>query len=242
MFCSSCGSELVPGAHACAGCGAAVVTTTAAATGAPAYAMAGAAAPPYATPAAAQAPAAGVGGLDHSRAWLLAVVPLLLFAIDAGFLFAGVVESNQVSWGIALAVNAAVSVWDSRYLKSRGYSVSTALAVLLVPGYLYQRSKALGLSQTPLVGWLVAFVVAVVGGVALASHFVTLDMTTVQTDVQKWVDEQAQTTATVSCPSRAVYAVHDTFLCTASDATGSATVQVRVENSSGDVTWQVLSG
>jgi hypothetical protein len=193
-------------------------------------------------------PAAAVTGtplpaalhVDNSRAWLLAIAPVLSLCLDAALLFAGFPEAAIVSALIAISVNIALSVWDSRYVKSLGYDVSTGLAVFLVPIYLWQRSRKIGQGQALLAAWIAVFVLALAGSAALSSNFAVMDMRTMESDLQAAVDEQASTMSTVSCPSKSVYAVHSTFLCDATDSSGQAHVQVTIENSDGSYTWRLI--
>lgn len=175
--------------------------------------------------------------LDNSRVWLLAGAPLLLLAIDAAFLYSGYSEGTAVSWIVAVAVNVGICAWDSRYLKSRGHDLSAGLAVVLVPLYLWARSRKLDLSQAPLAAWLAAFVVSITGTLALGAHFVTLNMPMVRSGIEQWAQRQGAP-GDVSCPSRTVYAVHDSFTC----SVGSMQLLVTVENSNGYITWEPVSG
>jgi hypothetical protein len=200
--------------------------------------------PQYPTPAAqgwpGPPPTAWPVRVDSSRAWLLAIAPLLQVAVAAALLFAGNAQAVLIGVVAAIGLNTVVAIWDSSYLKSRGYRVSVGLALLIVPAYLYRRSRELTESQALFVAWIAAFVIAIAGGAALDSHFVTLNMNTVEQAITDDLNTQASTQATVSCPSRAVYAVHDTFLCSARDSANSVSVRVQVENSNGDITWQYL--
>ena len=188
-------------------------------------------------------PMVAAGEIDNSRVWLLAVVPLLLVCIDAAFLYSGVAEGSWVGFAIAVIINTAIVIWDSRSLKRQGYDVSAALGFLFVPGYIAQRSNRVKQSQFPLVTWIVAFVIGFGGSVILENHFVNLDMNAVTASLTTWVDKGASVNATVQCPDRSVYAVHSIFLCAIrnnGDSTDTANVQVTVENSDGDITWQAL--
>lgn len=180
--------------------------------------------------------------IDNSRAWLLAGAPLLLLAVDAGFLYSGYAESTTVAWVVALAVNIALSAWDSHYLRSRGVAVPAMTGAWFIPGYLYQRSKALGIGQAQLVVWIATLAVSIVGTIVLESHFVTLDMSMIKSGIASWAEKSGTGAVNVSCPSRSVYAVHDTFVCTLSDGSSAAQVLVTVVNSNGYVTWEPIGG
>lgn len=192
-----------------------------------------------ATSTAALMPATGI---DNSRMWLLVGAPLLLLAVDAGFLYSGRDESVVVSWAVALAVTITLAWWDSRYLRSRGVNVPALNAAWFVPTYLYRRSRVLGAGQAPLVLWLVAAGASVLGTILLGSHFVTLSRVGLESGIASWAEKNGMPGAVVSCPSRTVYAVHDTFVCSASDGSSTVQVEVTVMNSSGYVTWQSIGG
>lgn len=182
----------------------------------------------------------GPKAVDNSRAWLLASAPLLSVLLDAALLFGGYAEAAVVSTLIAVSVNVAVSVWDSRYVKSKGYKVSSGLAAFLVPGYLWQRSRVTGQGQALLATWIAVFIVSLAGSSVIGSRFAILDMGSVQINLQAFVDKQSSTTSMVSCPEKAVHAVNSTFICDVSDSTGSAHMQVTVQDSTGAITYQLI--
>jgi len=178
--------------------------------------------------------------VDNSRAWLLSAAPILSLCLDAALLFGGYAEAAVVSTFIALAVNTIISIWDSRYVRSRGFQVSTGLAIFLVPIYLLQRAKRTRQGQALLATWITVFFLSLAGSAALSSRFVTLDLQKVQTVVQAGINQQAQTQSTVTCPDRTLYAVGATFFCDIHASTGDAHVQVKVENSSGYFTYMLV--
>ena len=178
--------------------------------------------------------------VDNSRAWLLVAAPLLLLCISAAFLYSGVSEGLIVGFVLAVVTNTVLILWDSRYLKDRGCEVSTLLGIFFVPAYLAQRSSRLRQGQGPLAGWIAAFVVAIAGSALLGNHFVQLNMPYVQSSVSQWIDKQTGTQVSVTCPTRSVWAVGSTFICSASDSGGSVSIQVTVTNSNGDITWRAI--
>lgn len=176
--------------------------------------------------------------LDNSRAWLLAVAPLLSLCISAGLLFSGFSHATLLGIAIAIGVNTLIAVWDSRFLKGHGYDVSTTLAVFLVPVYLLRRSRVLGHHQAPLATWIAVFIVAFAGDAILSSRFATIDMSVVEAQIRE--DLELDASANVVCPGKAVHAVKSTFMCEVSDSQARAMVQVKVEDSDGSLTWEVV--
>jgi hypothetical protein len=194
------------------------------------------------SPPPASWPMANHQPIDSSRAWLLAAVPVLQIAVEAGLLYSGNASAVGIGVFAAIALNTIVAIWDSRYLRSRGYRVSMVLGLLLMPVYLYRRAKTTQTTQGPFVAWLAALIVAVAGGAALESQFVTMDMNRVEQAITTDIDQKLSTSATVTCPSKEVYRVGSTFTCTAADGTGSALVEVHIENNDADITWRVIGG
>ena len=225
LHCSACGAIAQPGARFCSGCGAPAPTAASVPTSGEEYA-----------PQATAEPSASV---DNSRAWLLALAPVLTLAIDLALLSSGL-DATSFSLIAAAAVSIAVLVWDSRYLRNHGHDVGIGAGIILYPIYLFRRAKALRQAQTLTVVWMAAFLASIGGGAALANHYVTLDMDYVESSIADWVDSQAATSAFVTCPDRSTYPVGGSFVCTAGDFSGSISLRVTVENSDGDITWQAL--
>lgn len=111
--------------------------------------------------------------------------------------------------------------------------------LFLVPLYLWQRSRRVGQGQSLLAAWIAVFVISIAGSAALTAKYVTLDMATVEATITSGVHAQANTSSTVHCPAAVVHGVGSTFICDVTDASGSAHVQVKVEKTSGDFTWNL---
>jgi hypothetical protein len=179
--------------------------------------------------------------VDNSFGWLLTFAPLLILLVDAALLLSGAVEVYGYGFWIAVAVNIVLAVLDSRLLNSRGYDVSTGLAVFLVPVYLVQRARATEQTYAMPAVWAAVFVASVAGSFALERTLgvVQLDMPTVEVAVEDWLDDALGTaTAAVTCPDEDAYQVGEAFYCSVSGASAVTSMQVTVESADGSITWQ----
>lgn len=177
--------------------------------------------------------------IDHSRVWLIAATPILLLCVNTVLLYSGYAQSTLMAVVIALVVNGVIIRWDSHYLNQQGYDISFTLGLLFVPGYLSSRCSRLGTSRLPLVAWIMVFVLSLAGTSALDNHFAELNMSVVSKAIGSWFSRTTGTQANVVCPTKSVYSVGASFVCTASTSAGSTFVNVTVENSSGYITWTV---
>jgi hypothetical protein len=176
--------------------------------------------------------------LDNSVAWLIVVAPLLYLCVSAVLYLAHVNAEglDAVAFGV---VTLGLCVWDERLVKRAGLPVSSGFA-FLVPIYLFQRARRAGQTLLMPVAFIATLVVAVTGGVVLASSLgpVVMDMHSVETQIGEQLSQQYGTDASVSCPVDDIYYPHETFDCTATDASASVIVRVTVEDHSGRFTWQ----
>lgn len=83
--------------------------------------------------------------------WLLALTPLVWLAIDTTVMNAGIV----IGW----AINVVLCSMDIGKLKRAGHPAPAIWWSLIVPGYLYFRSRLLKASYAPLIVWIVLNVV-----------------------------------------------------------------------------------
>lgn len=117
----------------------------------------------YVDPRAQQVALSGAA-IDNSRAWLVALAPLLIPLVSAAIGATGFV----VGFIVAFAVNTACVAWDKSYLASRGVS-RRKLDSWLMPTYLHRRATVLRQPQTFLVVWIIAFVVSIGASSAIVS-------------------------------------------------------------------------
>jgi hypothetical protein len=183
------------------------------------------------------------GPVDNSVGWLLAVAPLLILLVEAALLLGGFVEAY--SWGflVAVAVNVALAVIDTRLLRHRGYDLSTGLAVFLVPVYLIVRARRTRQTYAMPAVWVAVFVASIAGSFALQRTMgvVQLDMPQVEASIGEWIDGVVPgVSAAVGCPPEDTYQVGESFYCVVNNAPGVSTLQVTVESADGSITWQAV--
>lgn len=82
--------------------------------------------------------------------WLLAISPLGWLLID----------TTEVSGWFVLGwiVNITLCALDARQIKAAGYPAPIMWWSLLIPGYLFKRSRLVRGNQAPLIVWLVLFI------------------------------------------------------------------------------------
>lgn len=79
---------------------------------------------------------------------------------------------------------------------------------------------------------------AVAFGIYTVTRPVTLDGSTLNGQIEQWFARNGAPGASVHCPDYKASAGY-TFICSATDTTGAAHVEVTVLNGQGDVKWQV---
>jgi hypothetical protein len=191
------------------------------------------------------APAAPTPGpaVDNTFGWLLAFAPLLLALGD--LIIGGTDLSSDgyllVSFAVAFGVNTALAIADTRRLKHFGIELSAALAVLLVPVYLFMRAKRSGQSYAIPAVWCVTFLVSVVSGTLTANTIgVQIDSGAVEREIQSGIEEQADVSGvTVDCPAHPQVKPGSTFQCIASADGESVMVDVTVQGADGEFVWNV---
>jgi len=180
--------------------------------------------------------------VDSWPAWLIAFIPLLALAIAIGFADGNPVIAYNSGW-IALLLNIGITVWDNSRLKSAGYPSLMGWAVFLIPVYLYKRQKTTGQPIAPWLVWVGAFALSWASIAILPGLVgVPIDQGKVESGITSWVADKTGipvSSIRTSCPNPAAKP-GETFLCTVTGGGETANVQVTVENSNGDVTWQAI--
>lgn len=212
MFCIQCGTENIESAVFCTKCG-----------------------KQQTSPASVQP--------SNVYMWALAIVPLFLGLFDL-VLSATMTPSTSTAISLiaALALNIALVVADSKQLEKRGIRINLLLGILIIPVYLYRRAKLTSTTQTGLLVWTGAFVGSLLISV-LGSSYVGSQVSTDATEVaiKSWLIDSSITddSVTVTCPDNVLAKPGATFLCTV-DTDPTITLQVKIENEQGDVTWEIL--
>lgn len=216
MRCESCGRELSPQLEQCPACR---------------------------TPAPTDRSRGGDPGLqatvvDNSFVWVLAFAPLLYLLVDVAL--GGTLPESAAAWGLVIAVvlNSALVILDYQRLPEAARP-SMWLGLFLVPIYLFQRSSRLRQTMAIPVVWSVAFVVALV--IPLASGVGSfIDAPAVEQSIEAGIQDQLGFPVTAECPAGISSKPESTFQCTIQDDYGvSAIVDVTIQNSAGDIVWEV---
>ena len=153
MFCSSCGSPLSQGASFCSSCGKSLMDQSS-----PPSKPILSTSQPLATPRVVEEEplALTVNGFG----WALAAVPAIAFIADL-FLAQQVTLSDFTLWSflISFALNTAFTLLDVNELKrANQYKPGNAFwGVILVPVYLFLRSRSLKTHQGMFTLWMVLF-------------------------------------------------------------------------------------
>jgi len=212
MFCNKCGAENVEAASFCLKCGVKI---------------------------------GQVSSSDSSNTylWALTIVPLFLGV--AGLVFSAFFES-QVSSAISivcsLAINVGLVVADSKQLAKRNIDIDVMLGILLVPVYLYRRAKLTSSSQLGLLVWggslILSMLLSLIGTLFVGTQVSTA---ATETAIKNWMVNAslADSSAIVTCPDSVLSKAGATFICSV-DTYPETTLQVRIENIEGDVTWQII--
>jgi hypothetical protein len=215
VFCTQCGTENVESAVFCIKCGKQIAINTVEKT----------------------------SEKTDTYYWALALLPVFLGLL--GIVFSATLDPNIASVAAlicAVAVNIALVTADSNLLKKRGIELSALLGIVLVPVYLYRRAKLTSTSQIGVLVWSGAFVVSLLVSI-IGSTFIGTQVNTDATEIgiKDWLVENSitDTTVTVSCPESVLAKPGATFLCTV-DTDPTITLQVKIENEQGDVTWQII--
>jgi hypothetical protein len=260
MFCSNCGVPQAQTGRFCASCGAAssgeipapaqtqptptMASQPAAASSIPQHLPSRGVPPGYAPPPGSpSAPTlvAPTAGVDNTLAWTLAFAPLLYVLLDGILLSAGADEAFvTVSLLVAVGVNCFLSWTDAKRLEKAGHDVSKALAVFLVPVYLFKRASILKQTLAIPVVWCLAFAASFAGaGLVGNTVGVALDVPAIEAEIRDGLQEQVGVSASVDCPSTVSPKPGSSFQCIVVGGGERAIVNVTVQNTGGDIVWQV---
>jgi hypothetical protein len=146
-----------------------------------------------------------------------------------------------VSILLAVSINCLLAWLDSKRVRAAGYNVSAALAVLLVPVYLFKRASATGQKLVIPVVWCIAFVVSLSSaGIVGNTVGVAMDVPAVEAEITRGIEDQAGVTGvSVDCPSSVSPKPGSSFKCIAQAEGERVFVEVTVQNTDGEVVWQV---
>lgn len=180
--------------------------------------------------------------VDNSLAWALAFAPLL--GVVAAIALSSINSSLVAASGLAaLTINVLLSFIDERMLKKAGVLGKESLlgwAVILIPVYLYKRSQLLEQTRAIPIIWCACFICAVAADVLVPSLYgVPIDSARLEAKIAAGIQEQSGLSVTVQCPSNVMAKPGTSFQCIASGDGSRAVVNVQVQNSQGDVVWQV---
>lgn len=178
--------------------------------------------------------------VDNSAAWLLVALPFVSLGVTLALLMNTVAVDDTLVTVLLVFVTWIVVVWDLRLLRARGVEVSQGWA-LLVPVYLFQRSRAARIPYLIPVAWLVVFSGYLVAQTAVANHYgpFTMDMPRIEQSIKQEIDTSASTNSEVHCPTDDSYVLGDSFDCSVTDTSGSITERVTVHEN-GYVAWVVV--
>jgi hypothetical protein len=183
--------------------------------------------------------------VDSRFAWVLAVLPLGSFALYAVLALGGLGTWPIFLIGsIALLVAQITSaVTDARRLREVGVRASTALAILVVPVYLFLRASRVGRYAIPVV-WCVLSVATFIGTFALIPSFgVVVDTPLVEQSIEREILRQTGELVDVHCASFLLVKPGDGFECSGTtDAGGDFTIDITLQNDHGDIVWKVRDG
>lgn len=245
MFCTSCGQRSAPSSRFCAQCGAPAAVP--AGVGATSVA-APVGAPPGAVPPAglsnggnaAHAPLSADGRVDNSLAWTLAFAPLILVLVDALLATTSAGSGlGALSFLAAVVLNSALAVVDSQRLKRTGVTVSAALALLIVPAYLFARASKLRQNFAIPIVWCLCLLASLGGaGIVANTVGVAIDTHAVETQIAQKMQTQVGEPVQVDCPSSASPRPGSGFQCIAHAGDQTVMINVTVQNAQGDIVWQ----
>jgi len=128
---------------------------------------------------------------------------------------------------------------DRSRLISRGISVSGWWILLLVPGYLIERTRRAGSTAAIPLTWFATFFLSIVASFSFAAAY-EIDTLEVEQEIESWAYRQTDYRADVECPDGSWYRVGETFNCTmrfvGTSETGVVTVTVKDD---GYYIWEV---
>jgi|SRR5579883_425991 ribosomal protein L40E len=180
--------------------------------------------------------------VDNTLAWTLAFAPML-GVLAAIALIPVDVSLATVAGVAAFAVNVVLSVLDERRLKRSGAIGDKSLvgwALFLIPVYLYKRARILRQSAAIPVVWCVCFVGSFAVEASLPGIIgVPIDSARAESVIESGILSQTGFSVSVQCPSHVIAKPGNSFQCIASGAGLRAIVNVQVQNSNGDIIWQV---
>lgn len=176
--------------------------------------------------------------------WLIALAPVLGVLVALG-LSTYDPQLAYFGWAVTLALNIALSVWDERRLTRAGLLPAGGLlgwAIFLIPVYLYKRQRAVGQTLAVPVVWVVAFCLALASDAVLPRLVgVPINIPVVESQVEVWMEKQIGTNVSVDCPDRVSVRPGETFKCIATAPVDGSTavVTVTLQNTDGDIIWEV---
>lgn len=175
---------------------------------------------------------------DNSFVWALAFTPLLYLLVDAAF--DGTSPEAAAGWGlvVALAVNSTLVMLDHRRLPDEA-KPNVWLGLALIPIYLFQRASRLRQSMAIPVVWCIAFAVSLVLPLAtgVGMH---IDSPAVEQSIESGIQDQSGFAVTADCPAGIPVDPGSTFQCVVETVNGTTAIaDVTIQNSAGDVVWQV---
>ncbi|WP_381217645.1 DUF4333 domain-containing protein [Streptomyces incanus] len=135
----------------------------------------------------------------------------------------------------------ALSVQDVRRLRAAGHAVPTALAVFLVPAYLFVRQGKVRQTYAIPIVWCVCFLVSL-GGAGIIENTIGVQMNTdiVEQEIRTGVEQQLGMAVTVDCPSSVSVRTGESFQCVVTGSDGSAAMaDVTVQNGQGEFVWRL---
>lgn len=183
--------------------------------------------------------------VDHRFAWVLALIPLGSLALYAVLALGGL-----DSWPIFLigsialiVLQVASAVSDARRLRAVGVRASTALAILVVPIYLFIRASRVGGYVIPIV-WCVISLATFIATLALIPSFgVVVDSPLVERSIERAILRQTGESVDVQCAGFLLVTPGDDFQCSGTTDDGSDfIIDITLQNDSGDIVWEVRGG
>ena len=213
-FCPSCGAKTATGNRFCAGCGKEVLTLE--------------------DKAQLTEMENGLESVpnptkpSNAYAWLMVFSPLVYWIIELAM---GVNANALVTFVVPFALNTWFVLADAKLLEASGYKVNRLLGFILVPIYLFIRSKSLKQPQLLFIIWLLVFGATIVGS---SAGLQSMDTSPIEASISEKLNG-----ADVTCPEQFLSIPGTSFTCLAEDETGSAIVEVKVQDAAGHVIWQV---
>lgn len=175
--------------------------------------------------------------------WALSLFPFFFWILAV--VFSAIFDpriSTVITFISVWAINDGLVYADSKHLRNQGIAINARLGYYFVPGYLYKRAKITSSAQTGLLVWCGALVMGLLVSI-LGTNFIGAQVSTdaTETAIKSWLVESFITddSVTVTCPDYVLSKTGANFLCTV-DTDPTTTIQVKVENEQGDVTWQIL--